>query len=163
VCPPRTYRHLRLTHLVADVLGAVGIREGGEPGDLVFLEDPELDSRNCADGGRDAECSELDEPGPGYIRHHNEDCPEHQRGAEVRLHEDQQRGDGEDAQGLEEDRVLPHGLLGGVPCQHYHHAQFGELRGLHLHGPDIHPALGPTGGGPHHHHRGEHQENEDVD
>jgi hypothetical protein len=65
-----------LTHLVADVLGAVGIREGGEPGDLVFLEDPELDSRNCADGGRDAECSELDEPGPGYIRQHNEDRPE---------------------------------------------------------------------------------------
>jgi hypothetical protein len=122
----------------------VGIREGREPGDLVLLEDPELDSRNGADGARDAECSELDEPGPGYIRHHNEDCSEYQRGAEVRLLEDQQRGDGEDAQGLEEDRVLPYGLLGKVPCQHDNMPSLANSEGCTCTGPISTQRWAPT-------------------
>ncbi len=88
------------------MLGAVGVREGRQPGYLIFLEDPELDSRNSADGASDAECSELNEPGPDDIRHHNKDCPEYQRGAEVGLEEDQEPRTPEEARDLTREEIF---------------------------------------------------------
>ena len=112
---------------------------------------------------RGDEACELDHPRPGDVRHGDEDRSEDQRGTEVRLHEDQERGDREYAEGFEEDGVFADGPLGEIPGQNYDHAQLGELGRLHLHGSYVHPPLGAAGRSSKQQHGEEHEDNEAVD
>jgi hypothetical protein len=107
------------------------------------------DGEHRRDGGSNTETRELDGPRTGHVGHHNEDRPENQRRAEVGLHEDQETRDGEDAQRLEEDPVLPDGFLCEIAGEDDDHEQLGELRGLYLHGSYGDPARGATRIHPH--------------
>ena len=86
-----------------------------------------MTARTAAVDRRGDEACELDHPRPGDVRHGGEDRPEDQRRTEVRLHENQERGDREYAKGFEEDHVFADGPLGEVPGQNHYHAQLGEL------------------------------------